>query len=458
MKRMAEHAIDLDGLDVVKRFSIIPGPDLVGAFLAGHPREEAIRRLGQIDAWLRSTNVHNVTGVRITPAIVERLASQDDLESVIAELEGLRTKTLEGDFDSGNPVQKDLEFNRFASIDARLNDGVIATTEQYQRFLELSELPSPQREEYTLDPEQLREVERAAFEAYGLLVFLKGLRANTDRGIVVVGNHRYGRHWVVEPIEHHLRDGFAVRYDRVPSHHSWALTVPHQLERQIISGFPPEFVKELSEAMPHVVLVDVSGPGRTEGVTKFTRALRDYVNWFITFNDIRSGGVSRHETESTLPRHHFPEIRDWYEYDIVRRKLAEWVKPGPTYRVAHWAPELKETIRLGDLTVPSRRVDLASKMALAVLANPGIYRTEGDDLPEALRGTRTYYFNDPEKQVAENIVLGFGPHGLASRVEGTTTDEYVAIVQRHIRVEVDRLVAAQAPVLAEAADDSGAVR
>ena len=52
-----------------------------------------------------------------------------------------------------------------------------------------------------------------------------------------------------------------------------------------------------------------------------------------------------------------------------------------------------------------------------------------------------YYFNDPEKHVSEKIVLGFGPHGLGSRVEGTTTDEFVAVVQRHIRTEVGALLA-----------------
>lgn len=453
MSQTVEPTIDLDGLETVLRFSIVPEAELVGAFLAEHPKEEAIRRLSEVDSWLKSINVQNVTGVRLTPVIVERLASRGDVDSVIAELEALRTKTLEGEFDSGNPVQKDLEFNRFASIDARLNGGEIGAVEQYRRFRELSELASPRQDEYRLNDEQLREGERAAYEAYCLLVFLKELRASTDRGIVVVGNHRYGRQWIVEPIEHQLGDEFAVRYDRVPSHHSWALTVPHHLERQIISGFPPEFVRELGETMPHVVLVDVSSPGRTEGVTKYTRALRDYVNWFITFNDIRSGENSSYETESTLPRHHFPEIRDWYEYDIVRRKLAEWVKRGPKYVVAHWAPELKETIRLGDFTVPRRRVNLTSKKALAILANPAIYGIADADLPEALRGTHSYYFNDPEKHVKEEIVLGFGPHGLASRVEGTTTDEFVAIVQRHIRVEVDRLVAAGAPVLSSGSDD-----
>ncbi len=416
--------------------------ELINPFLRNHSREEATRRLERVDEWIKGINTQNVTGVRLTAVLVEALAKSSELESTLAELDRLRQETQEGRFDLDNPLQKDLEFHRFAAIDARVNPAEAGNQDQYGRFHRLRPLPpAAAPAEYELDPEQLAEVKRAGYEAFCLLRFLRSFRDRTARDIVVVGNHRYGRQWLVEPLDHYLQEGFTLRYDRVPSHHSWTLTVPYQLERQIISGFPPEFARELSKTMPHVILVDTSSPGRTEGVTKYTRALRDYVNWFILFNDIRSIGRDEQETRSTLPLHHFPELREWYEYDIVRRMTAKWVEPGPTYTVVHWAPELQETVRAGDFVVPSRPVDVSTGEALVVLANPAIYRTEGSDLPAFLRDTQPYYFNDPEKHVHEKIVLGFGPRGLASRVEGTTTDEFVAAVQRHIRAEVDALYA-----------------
>ena len=56
---------------------------------------------------------------------------------------------------------------------------------------------------------------------------------------MVVGNDRYGRQWVIEPIEGYLKEGFTLRYDRVRSGTATRLSVP--------SAFPREFVKEISE-------------------------------------------------------------------------------------------------------------------------------------------------------------------------------------------------------------------
>lgn len=436
-----KHEIDLTELVHIDRWRTMSDTDLTKPFLSSHSKEIAIQRLKLIDAWIGSINTQNVSGVRLTPILVDALANSSDLELTLSNFDRLRRETQEGRFDSNNPIQKDLEFHRFTAIDARVNPFETSDNDQYTRFHQLKSLPTTKSAEmFKLNPEQLREVERASYEAFCLLRFLRRLRERTDRDIVVVGNHRYGRQWLVEPLEHHLEEGFTLRYDRVPSHHSWTLTVPYELERQIISGFPPEYVKELNRTMPHVVLVDATSPSRTEGVTKYTRALRDYVNWFIVFNDIRSGANDEHENRSTFPPHHFPELRNWYEYVIVRRKLAEWVDQGPAYTVMHWAPELQEKVRVGDFLVPSRPVNLNTEEALVVLANPTIYRTNGEDLPGFLRNTEPYYFNDPEKHVSEMIVLGLGPHGLSSKVEGTTTDEFVAVVQRHIRSQVDELL------------------
>ena len=176
------------------------------------------------------------------------------------------------------------------------------------------------------------EIKRVAYEAVGFLQFLRDFRSKTSRPVVAVGNDRYGRQWVVEPLEDYLKDDFIVRYDRVPSHKSMRLSVRNRLPGYVRLGFPREFVKDISEHMPHIVIVDSRSVRGRDAAMRFSRASRDYVNWLATFNDIRAlGDESRYETDSSLPPGHITELKKWHEYVTVRRQLKAWVAPGETY-------------------------------------------------------------------------------------------------------------------------------
>ncbi|MCE2448410.1 MAG: hypothetical protein J4F35_08505, partial [Candidatus Latescibacteria bacterium] len=152
------------------------------------------------------------------------------------------------------------------------------------------------------------------------------------------------------------------------------------------------------------------------------RGIRDLVNWFMVFNHLRAqGDRSQYQDQSGLPHHLLDELEKWYEFVVVRRRIGPWIEPGPTYAISHWAPELKEEVLMGDLAVP-RRPAAPGDEPQVILANPALYRTERADLPEFMRRTQPYYFNDPEKRIREEIV--------PTRVRGCTTDQYVAAVQR----------------------------
>ena len=304
-------------------------------------------------------------------------------------------------------------------------------------FNELPLLPPQEKDQVcTLTDDDALQVKRAACEAKGLLDFLREFAASTDRPITVFGNDRYGRIYLVEPLEPYLGDQFDVLYERVPSHGSMRLTVPHYAERFFRSGFAPKVIQQISEQMPHIVLVDVCSPRATERYTKMPRGLRDLVNWFMVFNHIRSGGDrSRYERESGLPASNIAELEKWWEFEVVRRRIVQWIEPGPTYAISHWGPELMEEVLMGDLVVPAKPV-VSGDEPQVVVANPGLYRTEGEELPDILRTTTPYHFNDPEKRVAETIVPGFGDHGFETRVSGFTTDEYVLAVQNQMAVEL----------------------
>ena len=50
------------------------------------------------------------------------------------------------------------------------------------------------------------------------------------------------------------------------------------------------------------------------------------------------------------------------------------------------------------------------------------------------------YFDDPEHHENAEVLFGFGPYGLETRLSGTTTERFVATVQRHVKAEIARLL------------------
>ena len=401
--------------------------------------DEILRRLDRLGQWMTQFDGRNYEGVMFTPVVTRYLAEHSDFEAALAEFDRLRAETLKGQFRLDNELQRDLEFLRFAHLSANLNGGRRGGDEQYVAFKGLPVLPPPCQETVELSEAHLAQAKRYGYQAACFLRFLKHFKARTSRPIVVVGNDRYGRQWVVEPLQDYLKDDFTLRCDRVRSHKSFRLRIPHEVEGKARAGFPQDFIRELSEQMPHVVIVDARNPVRGPGMMKMSRGARDYVNWFMVFNDIRAeGDITKYEHDGAVP--HLPELRKWYEFDVVRRLIKPWVQPGPTYKITHWAPELKECVMLGDFAMRAEHPDPMDDKSQVVMSNADIYRTEGDDIYETLRSTQPYYFDGPEKYVAEMVEFGFGEYGLETRVKGPTTDEFVARVQQEITAEVERLL------------------
>ncbi len=416
--------------------------------------DEASRRLRRLKEWMGRTYMYDVI---ITPALAEFLAGPGDFEAKLARLDRLNDETGKGRFDVRDPLQRDLEYRKFSHEYARLygaNRRLPYVNEPigclYRKFVELPELVHEPRETWSLDERSLREVGRAAYEAAAFLRFLRRFRAGAARPIVVVGNNRYGRQWVVEPIEDLLRDDFSIRYDGVPSHMSTGLSVAsaRNFEQSADNtgpwtsdAFPMEFAREMSRDMPHVVVVDGKSSHAYNGDMMLSRAAKTYANWVAAFNYVRAGG-RMDEGERCLPPGHLERLQRWYEFVRVRRQLAEWVTPGETYSIGLWAPRTTDTAQLGEIRVQYRPPNLNTDGPQFVLANPIIY--DDDALPRELRGTTAYYFDGPEKYVSEEIVFAFGPYGFQPAVRGAMTATFVAAAQRAIASRVRVLVAEDA--------------
>lgn len=393
----------------------------------------------------------------ITPALAEFLSQPGEFSSILEELGRLIGETRGGRFQAKDPVQRDLVFSKYFHEYARL-DGVFrrlpypkeSLGELYQRFTKLPVLSHDGPSEAQIDGDLDVEIQRLSYEAVGLLRFLRRFHAGTSRPVVVVGNNRYGRQWLVEPLEPFLSRDFTLRYDGVPSHQSMRLGVPHARNFEWSAdntgpwtpdAFPMEFVRQIAEEMPHVVVVDSMSPGRYSGLSIFSRATKTYAHWFVAFNDVRGSELAA----NFMPSGHLEELRHWYEYVRLRQQLKEWVRPGPGYGLGLWTPQLTEEAQLGELTVPGTPAILDSDEPQVVLANPMIYTD--DALPSHLRGTRPYFFDGPEGLAKERIVFGFGPYGFQPEVRGTMTASLVAKIQKRITAEVADMVSEDGEVM-----------
>ncbi len=445
---LTEVIVEVPRFNLIHRFHVEFGVAEIGLFLRNFPKAEVLNRFEKLETWLGKYHKTNHDGTILTPPLIDFLSKDSDFDSLLIELDRYRADTRNGRFDISNILQRDLEFRRFVYEYTRMLEPLTyqlqnrypppkSHKELYRLFDQLEGLPPVAPDESGLSEQHLAEVGRTAYEAVEFLKFLRGFRARTSRHIVVVGNDRYGRQWVVEPLEAYLKRGFTLRYDRVRSGTSTRLSVP--------PAFPREFVKEVSEGMPHIVIVDASHAPPDNDVMQLSRGLRSYAHWFAVFNDLRAeGDVTRYRDESSLPAEHFPELMKWHDYVARREQLREWVSPGQTYRVTTWAPELRDTVILGDMRVKRYPAvpheEIGGNAPMVVLANPIIYRTEGDDLPDALRGTTPRHFDDPEAHAEDSVVFGFGSHGLETRLEGMSTERFVRIAQGHIKKEIDRLL------------------
>ena len=440
--------IEMHRFNLIRQFHVKFDVKQIELFLKNFLKTEVLNRFEKLEGWMGKYHKTNHDGTILTPPLINFLSNDSDFDSLLSELDRYRADTRNGQFDINNILQRDLEFRRFAyeytcvlePLTYQLQNRYPppkSNEELYQLFNQLEKLPPVATNKPHLSEQHLAEVGRTAYEASGFLKFLKGFRGRTSRHIVVVGNDRYGRQWVVEPIEAYLKEGFTLRYDRVRSGTSTRLSVP--------PAFPRDFVKEISEQMFHIVIVDASHAPPSNDVMQLSRGLRGYAHWFAVFNDLRAeGNLARYQDESSLPAEHFPELMKWHDYVARREQLRAWVSPGKTYRVITWAPELKDTVILGDMQVKRypavSHQEIGGDLPLVILANPIVYRTEGDDLPDALRGTTPRHFDDPEAHAADSIVFGFGTHGLETRLEGMSTEQFVQTVQGYIKEEIDKLL------------------
>ena len=412
----------------------------IKVFLLKFGYRDAKTRLSSISKWLSKINIANHDGVFLTETIIEFLTNNESIKTSLDHLDNLRQLTREGNFNSKNTLQRDLEFQRYITEYTWLNSQqtLMISSKTHDEFSKLRNLPFQKNYKLSLTDTHKKHAKRVAYEAVYLLRYLYKIRKLTQREIVIVGNDRYGRQWIIEPLKEHLPTSeFSISYFRAPSHMSMRLKVRNKLPNHVQLGFSKEFVVKLTEEMPHLVIADSASTGRNINQVKYSRATRDYVNWIAAFNHIRSTQiVSKYMDKMQLPNNHINELIKWHEFTSVCRQIQPWVQPGNPYTVGHWAPHKSKTIILGDFKTNFKEPDFSINQPLVILANPAIYNNRLTGLPKVFHSTVPYYFDGPENLVSETVRFGFGAHGFETRLEGPTTDMFVEAIQSEIKKNI----------------------
>ncbi len=436
--------------------------NLLEIFVENFGINEILHRFHCISNWLSIVNTWtNYDGVVLTPQIINYLARKDTkIEILLERLDHYRSETIAGRFIPNNLIQKELEFKHFESFvrnlyretlgfsyndwdfhrrDLQLSRFTIPNI--YEGFNRLNTLPiSKKSKSVEITEIQKNNAFRCAYEAMCFLSFLEKFKSHTSRDIIIVGNERYGRQWVIELIEPYITDWATIKYQYIRSGASMRMTVPHI--------FSTEFVSKLNHDMPHIIVVDganrpISNPYSQssqknvfigDDFMRTSRAMRSVANWFAAFNYARSEyNVGEWTDSNILPSNRFSELVRWHEFERVIAQISPWISRGTTYRVMPWAPDLKKNVVLGDIIVDRKDQDFFGDIPTVILANTNIYRDHWNEMPIELEDTRTYYFDGPEGLVQDDMNVGFGKYGFEVRLEGPTTDMFVYEIQKIMR-------------------------
>jgi hypothetical protein len=158
--------IDLEPFPAINNHQLGFDDKAVERFLGADPKDEAGSRLERLSRWMQASNLLNQYGVLLTPLLIEHLSQPDDLDGILGDLDRRTAETRRGRFVLQDPIQRDLEFRRFAAE----RTGVrmpIATDELYHEFVTLGELPAPRQYGFSLSGEQMLAARRVAHEAVG---------------------------------------------------------------------------------------------------------------------------------------------------------------------------------------------------------------------------------------------------------------------------------------------------
>lgn len=312
---------------------------------------------------------------------------QDQQNQAWIEIDRLLEETRRGRFNPQNPIQKDLEFINY--IKKASNIGVKA---DYGSFISCKYDDSETRLP-ALSADELMEARAAAYEA-ALFAWFVAERVSMGRRVMVVGNERYGKLFVTEPLRPFLEKlGIEVTSCYV---HSGTESAEHELnllKEQVMESNPE-----------NLIIVDGTVTPLLGKDYRFPRSMCDYREW----------------------------VKDLGKVD--QRK----------YKITHYLPKPTKKIVLGNDT-PELFIKPDDSTFQVILANPVIAPGRFRALSEELKEHSPAYFDDPNHKAGTKNEIVFGPYGIRVLTERHVED-FTKVVQYEISQALPEMFQLTKPV------------
>ena len=201
-----------------------------------------------------------------TTAILDYLA--ENRRDGVNHLRRLQLATQDGMLDPVNRVQRDLEFSRYWESHSHRS-----VEEAYGEF---SKIPFVEDIEatYSLTESDLMETKAAALEAARVYWLIKE-EADLGRDIVVIANERYGKLFVIDPIQDELGSlGVRIQSTYVRSGASQ--------EGKVEKVFGSKLARQIKRQQPDIFVIDGTATpvAKDEKTPRFSRAMIAFYRWF----------------------------------------------------------------------------------------------------------------------------------------------------------------------------------
>lgn len=230
--------------------------------------------------------------------------------------------------------------------------------------------------EFVLTARQELETKAAAYEGALFYSFAKS-RAEQGRGIIVIGNKRYGHDFVVEPLSPRLEAlGITTASGRVNS----SAILPGSIADD-------NLMSDLASKRLDIIIVDgTTLPYLPPGKLRLPRSMVAYLNWVIAYNQamgIKTDGIPERHEAGLRGRTQFEQA-----VQIARNNRADF-----PYKVRHWSPMHVEEVTFGGIVTQQYGYPDADPDPQIIFACPTVFPGALSSFPQEFRGHEPAFFD-----------------------------------------------------------------
>lgn len=388
--------------------------------------QKAIADLCKTEGIFIGNSVAQLLQKGIVPTLNLAKFVNENNDDAFEELNRLKKATENGNFERSNKLQMDLEYAKYLDLTS-----IKTADASYENFSQI-----PYNSEFGTTPIVLTDTDRmearaAAIEASRVFWVVKE-RIDAGRKVLVVGNERYGKNFVVDPITADLEEiGARVASSYIRSADGY---------KQYIRVFNQETLKYVASEQPDIVVVDgTATPTTGNEKARYSRAMQGFYNWVNIFNEGASADVETaektDEKNSDTDNLKVPQDKKYWS---LRNRISA-LNPESTYDISFVSAYSMESVMLGH--IPVDVVTPNDTNPRFIIVNSTIEPSMIKGLPEDLAKHSPAYFDDPENKSPIDKKIVFTPKGL-EEVQGkkVSTGRYIAAAKQEIKKAIPEMM------------------